>query len=778
MRFSIIAVALMSLLGWSYADETTPPSDSHSMRLVAPIKTWDEAIPLGNGLNGGLLWGEGPELRLSLDRGDLWDLRVAEPYQESGWNYETLKELAHRSEESELNRRFDTPFRGIPYPTKLPGGRLVITFDPADGISNFGLDMRRALGWANLGKKRVECFFSATTPVGLMHIPGPAPRIDLKANPAVKKLGYEPAEFKREGDTHYLLQHAALGFVYVILVQSREVKDGTLLAIALTTNRDSDEPITLAKERTDKALVAGWTKLQAAHETWWDNFWSKSSVTIPDEKMQQHYNLVQYFYGAASRRGAPPMPLQGVWTADSGELPPWKGDYHHDLNTQLTYWAYLASGRFDQGACFLDFMWSLKPVHEKFAREFYATDGLIIPGVMALDGKPMGGWAQYSFSPCNGAWTALAFYDHWRYAQDRDFLKARAFPYCQATAVALLGLLEPGKDGKRQLPLSSSPEIHDNSQNAWLTPNSNYDLSLMHRLFTVVAQMADELGEDRESAGWRDALAFLDPLAFEEQTNRLRISPDESLPGSHRHLSHLMAIHPLGLLNIEGTDRDRAVIRASLDQLNEFGTRAWVGYSFSWAAAMFARAGQPEPALDYLQKYVNAFILRNGFHANGDQTRSGLSDFTYRPFTLEGNFAAAQAVHEMLLQSWSADVLQDANPVIRLFPATPWRWHDASFDGLRGEGGSIVSARRENNATTWFQVTATRDGPVHIRDTFGTRLPKFNRENVSKQGSDYVVVLRAGESVEATLPNPTIIPPAPKHATAPFRLGKPKAQNK
>jgi hypothetical protein len=71
------------------------------------------------------------------------------------------------------------------------------------------------------------------------------------------------------------------------------------------------------------------------------------------------------------------MPLQGVWTADAGSLPPWHGDYHHDLNTQLTYWAYLASNRFDHGLSFLDFMWSLKPVHEEFARFFLGLKVLL-----------------------------------------------------------------------------------------------------------------------------------------------------------------------------------------------------------------------------------------------------------------------------------------------------------------------------------------------------------------------------------------------------------------
>ena len=112
-------------------------------------------------------------------------------------------------------------------------------------------------------------------------------------------------------------------------------------------------------------------------------------------------------------------------------------------------------------------------------------------------------------------------------------------------------------------------------------------------------------------------------------------------------------------------------IEASLAQWDKLGTSAWCGYSFSWMSCLRARVGDAEAALRYLDIFCKAFVLRNGFHANGDQTQSGLSNFTYRPFTLEGNFLAAQAVQEMLLQSWSPTPGQRDTEIIRVFPATP-----------------------------------------------------------------------------------------------------------
>jgi alpha-L-fucosidase 2 len=164
--------------------------------------------------------------------------------------------------------------------------------------------------------------------------------------------------------------------------------------------------------------------------------------------------------------------------------------------------------------------------------------------------------------------------------------------------------------------------------------------------------------------------------------------------------------------------------------------------------------------------------LRNGFHANGDQTKSGFSGFTYRPFTLEGNFLAMEAVHEMLLQSWSGELGSGDWGAIRIFPATPWRWHDASFTDLRAEGGYRVSAKRENNATTWLCVVASQAGVVRIRDNFGGRIPKWNLRGVKKSGDNFEIKLKAGQRLEAVFERPETIPPAPGNLAVPVEIKK------
>ena len=107
--------------------------------------------------------------------------------------------------------------------------------------------------------------------------------------------------------------------------------------------------------------------------------------------------------------------------------------------------------------------------------------------------------------------------------------------------------------------------------------------------------------------------------------------------------------------------------------MDEIGPDWWCGYSYSWFANMKARALDGEGAAEALRTFAQCFCLSNSFHANGDQTNSGKSRFTYRPFTLEGNMAFAAGVQEMLLQ--------DHTGRINLCPAVPADWKDISFDG-------------------------------------------------------------------------------------------------
>lgn len=730
------------------------------LTLVAPIKTWDEGIPLGNGLLGGLLWGGDSTLNVSLDRGDLWDERPAKGMQWEKFKYLNLVDMVRRKDQAGIDDIFERAYYDV-HPTKLPGGRMVVEFG-GQKIKSFELDILAAKGIVRLDSgKEIQAIWSGDEKAGVFEIPAGlefgvrllTPGIVAKLNGAtdggpdsygVGKLGYPEAKFGHEPGLEWYEQEAALGLRYVVAAGWKTVNGGQRLVVTVTSTADGKDPVGLAKSRINKSLGKSREAIEKPHATWWMNFFGQSKVLLPDRELAQHYEFVRYLYGAGSRRGAPPLPLQGVWTADAGNLPPWKGDYHNDLNTQMTYMGYQAAGNFDSGLSYLDFLWDRRTRFERFAREFYETDGLAVPGVMTLAGEPLAGWVQYSLSPTMTSWSAHLFYLHWRYTADNKFLRERAYPWCRAAGKCVEQLLDE-RDGRLVLPLSSSPEIFDNSDRAWLKPNSNYDLMSLRMQFLSLAEMAQAVGDEEGSAHWKDLSSRLGDYHTRED-GTLKLNEIEDLPGSHRHLSNLMGIHPFNLITVDGGYGDVRMINRSLEEWEAKGTQGWTGYSFSWMAALMARVGRGEDAYRYLDIYRRAFLLRNGFHANGDQTDQGYSGMHYRPFTLEGNMLAMNAVHEMLLQSWSPTPGVLGSEVIRVFPAIPAKWDSVGFANMRAEGGFEVTAMRDKDGQ-FMKFRATQDGVLRVlKNRDGDW--RWNRADVKLKGRVWEVRVKSGDEVE------------------------------
>ena len=766
-----------------------------TLRIDGPITRWDEGLPIGNGLIGALVWGEGRTIRISLDRADLWDTRLPEIFNSPDWTYASMIALKEAKNHARHQELFDAPYDTIPYPTKLPAGRVEITLGEGDSIKSFQLTpgsnfVMVRVASSEGGEFAVGVFAATMEPVIVVEN-CPRERIRVIRPDGFKKLGYADAVTgSDELESWYTQTTLPTGAVAVLartpvflgedLGAATIFPDHASLRIAIKTGATPEIALAAAREISRDLTQEEWllskSTIPRGHlPNPWRAFQS-SRVSFPDPALQLHYDLCKHYYIAGSAKDQPPMPLQGVWTADAGGLPPWKGDYHNDLNTQMTYLAYHAAGLVDQGLSWINFNWDLMPEYRAFARSFYALpprddryadprhEPALIPGVMTIKGQPMGGWGQYSLSPTHSAWIAQSFYLHWKYTDDAAFLRDRAYPFCAAIGNGLLGLMTKDAAGHLKLPLSTSPEIHDNSYAAWLVPNSNYDLSLMRWLFAALKEMAETENQPESAARWAAALASLEPLHIDAATG-LMFDAREKYEQSHRHFSHAMAIHPLGTLSIEGSAADRAVIDATLDQMKAMGTDWWTGYSFSWAACMFARTGRSEEALDYLTKYLS-FTGPNGFHLNGDQSGSGLSKFTYRPFTLEGNFLAMEAIHQMLLQSQGTVGVPNSE-IVRVFPAVSETWPDVSFDGLRAEGGWIVSATRKRGLTTRVQVlrpagsgdratTAEEMNPnapartLRLRDPFPGRAAHWSREvqriPAGAGAPDKIVVdLRPGE---------------------------------
>ena len=157
-------------------------------------------------------------------------------------------------------------------------------------------------------------------------------------------------------------------------------------------------------------------------------------------------------------------------------------------------------------------------------------------------------------------------------------------------------------------------------------------------------------------------------------------------------------------------EKEASLIDASISKLDKYGPDWWCGYSYSWLANLKARAFDGAGAAEALHTFAECFCLPNGFHANGDQSKSDKSKFTYRPFTLEGNMAFAAGVQEMLLQSHTG--------IIRIFPAIPDSWKDVSFEKFRAMGAFIVSAEMKNGNTKKVRIISEKGYSLHMAIPF------------------------------------------------------------
>ena len=721
--YFIVAPMVIVLLSCS-SSNSNGPAPENNLKFQTLAQSWDEGLPLGNGWLGALVWQKGEALRFSIDRADLWDLRPVPELSLPEWNFKWVMQKWLENDYGKVQELFDyRAYDQAATPTKIPGAAIEFTWKKASQPAKTELNLADAtanVAWPN--GVRLQVFVHATRPLGYFrftNIPrefalklvppvyqdkNAAGKIDPVGGQDLRRLGYTQGKVEElEGKLVYR-QQGALGFYYIVAVQW--MKQGSTITGNWSVSSSLSDHKGLPDAINVTASAPGFSRALLEHKDWWHDFWSKSDIQVPDTILQKQWYLEQYKFGSAARADAPPISLQAVWTADNGKLPPWKGDFHNDLNTQLSYWPAYSANHLDLEQGFLNWLWDIKPAAEKYTQAYFGVGGLNVPGVATLQGEPMGGWIQYSFGPTVSAWLAQHFYLHWRYTLNRDFLKDKAYPYISSVARFLDEFSVRDSSGLRKLPLSSSPEIHDNSSRAWFSQTTNFDIGLIRFTFAKAAELAGELGNSVDSVKWNRILNEWPGLVSD--STGLNFAPGEQYAESHRHFSHLVAWHPLGVIDWSDGPENQIILSNTLKTLEKFGPDWWCGYSYSWLGNLYARAFNGEKAAAVLKDFATCFTLPNSFHVNGDQTKSGKSKFLYRPFTLEGNFAFAAGLQEMLIQSHTG--------VIRVFPAVPASWRKASFKNLRAEGAFLVSADLVEGKVVRIEIHAEKDGICRFAD--------------------------------------------------------------
>ncbi|MGY9068257.1 glycoside hydrolase family 95 protein [Streptomyces sp. CAS3] len=438
----------------------------------------------------------------------------------------------------------------------------------------------------------------------------------------------------------------------------------------------------------------------------------------------------RYLLIASSRPGGLPANLQGVW--NNSAAPPWSADFHANINLQMNYWLAHPTGLGELAAPFDDFTDGLRAPGRGTARSVFDLPGWTMGGTSTPFGHTgFGDWPTAFWFPEAAAWLALQVYDHHRFTGDREVLRERVHPMLREAAEFWLGFLRTDpRDGSLVATPSFSPE------HGTYTAGCSMSQQIVHALFTTVLETSELLGVDAEfRAEVAGALDRLDPgLRIGSWGQLQEWKEDLDDPKSeHRHISHLFALHPGWTLD---PTAEPELARAAAVSLAARGDGA-TGWSKGWKINMWARLRDGDHAQAVLREQLVHSTLPNLFD-------------THPPFQIDGNFGATAGAAEMLLQS--------QHGVVDVLPALPAAWPDGSVRGLCARGGVGVDVVWRGGKPVALTLRAGQDGPVTVRCSLLERAALVEADGgaavaVERDGDRQVFHARAGRTYTAALGN-------------------------
>ena len=287
-------------------------------------------------------------------------------------------------------------------------------------------------------------------------------------------------------------------------------------------------------------------------------------------------------------------------------------------------------------------------------------------------------------------WALDNCWSQYRYSMDDTMLREKIYPPLRRSINLYLHMVKEGPDGKLHLPPTFSPETG-------VCEDCNFDLALFKWGCLTLLKASKRLRvDDPLIPRWKEVVERLP--AYPPDEYGFRLGRDRSSPTNHQHLSHLLMIYPLHLVNIDQSGAIDVLMR-SLKRARENaagGQQAMVEAHLGPIAATLGLGNEAHDCLEHLQ---------------GDLYPNGL---WYDPPCIETSFAAANIIQEMLLQSWS-DPTHGGPGLIRIFPALPDAWKDVEFHDLRAEGAFLVSARRSAGQTKWIRIKSLAGEPCQVR---------------------------------------------------------------
>ncbi len=392
----------------------------------------------------------------------------------------------------------------------------------------------------------------------------------------------------------------------------------------------------------------------------------------------------RYLLISSSRKGGLPANLQGIW--NNSNNPPWRSDYHSNINIQMNYWLAEPTNLAESNVPYLDYINSMREVKKENTQKEY-------PGVrgwtVRTENNIFGG-ESFSWNTPGSAWYAQALWDHYSFNQDKGYLKSFAYPILKELSEFWDDHLKRRSDGVIVAPDGWSPEHGPKEDGV------SYDQQIVYDLFTNYIEAADSLKIDTD---YRNHIASLRDKLLKPKIGKWgqlqEWEDDKDDPNDkHRHASHLFALHPGRQISINKTPELAEAAKVSLTARGDEST----GWSMAWKMNFWARLHDGNHAYQILKNFIT-LVGGDGIDYNdGGGIYENLL-CAHPPFQIDGNFGYTAGVTEMLVQSQEG--------LIDLLPALPDAWKSyGEVRGLKARGNITVDLKWKDGVITDYKLTS------------------------------------------------------------------------